>query len=277
MRHWIPILLLLLLLPGVALAEDVCTVKDASLAEHITTDCAYLKVCCPLPEETGVVLTVRDAWGGLLYQRDHGLCEGTFRSGEIHLPMQGQSADYEVTLQTDYAAYTFRVTRQAAMLTDPAVYAGGLTLQEMVEGSAHKYAVVLDLDTLDGQDFTVPMLSGGLQIGWVHFAVAKGVVVVSAELTVEGSIDKAAVCVAADALTARSLGSSHFTGLKTKLNKEIDLTHTPYAAIMVQFTVTCNAGAAQPWHMGREEQLALEQMRESWTLMQLVTANEAVG
>ena len=91
MRQWILILLtLLLLLPGAALADEVCTVKDASAAGHITTDCAYLKVCCPLDGETRVTLTVRDAWGGLLYQRDHGSCKGTFRSGEIHLPLQGQ-------------------------------------------------------------------------------------------------------------------------------------------------------------------------------------------
>ena len=278
MRHWILILLtLLLLLPGAALAEDVCTVKDAAQAGHVTTDCAYLKVCCPLDGEVNVTLTVRDAWGGLLYQRDHGSCSGTFRSGEIHLPLQGNSADYTVTLQAGSATHTFRVTRKAAMVTDTAVYAGGLTLQDMLDGNAHKYAVVLDLEALDEQVLTVPMLSGGRQIGWVHFTVLDGVVVVSAELTVEGAIDKATVYVAPDALTARSLGTSRFTGTKTRLNKEINLTRTPYAAIMVQLTVTCDAAQAPSWRMGREEKLAYETMLDSWQLMQMTTANEAVG
>ena len=278
MRHWILILLtLLLLLPGAALADEVCTVKDASVAGHITTDCAYLKVCCPLDGETNVTLTVRDAWGGLLYQRDHGSCKGTFRSGEIHLPLQGQSADYTVSLQTDSAAHTFRVTRKAAMITDTAVYAGGLTLKDMLDGNARKYAVVLDLDALDEQILTVPMLSGNLQIGWVHFSVKDGVVVVSAELTVNGTIDKATVYVASDALTARSLGTTRFTGAKAKLNKEINLSRTPYAALMVQLTVTCDPAQAPAWRMGKEETLAYEAMLECWQLMQLTTANEAVG
>lgn len=278
MRHWILILLtLLLLLPGAALAEDVCTVKDAAQAGHVTTDCAYLRVCCPLDGEVNVTLTVRDAWGGLLYQRDYGMRSGTFRSAEIHLPLDGAAATYVVTLQAGSVTHTFRVTREAAMITDTAVYACGLTLQDMAEGNPNKYAVVLDLDALDEQVLTVPMLSGDTQIGWVHFTVKDGVVVVSAELTVEGTIDKATVYVAPDALTARTLGAKRFTGTKAKLNKEIDLSRTPYAAIMVQLTVTCDPAQAPAWRMGKEEKLAYETMLEYWQLMQLTTANEAVG
>lgn len=279
MRHLFLILVsLLLLLPVAALAEDVCVVQDASNARSITTDCAYLRVCCPLEGETRVTLTIRDEWGGLLYQRDHGRCAGTFRSGEIHLPLNGSSSAYQVTVQTDSASHSFRVVREAAMVTDTAVYAGGLTLKEMLEdGSAHKYAVVLDMDALNEETLTVPMLSAGLQIGWVHFSVLDGMVTVSAELTVEGEIDKATVFVAPDALTARTLGSRRFTGTKTRINQEINLSRTPYAAIMVQLTVTCDMAGARAWTMGREEKKTYEELLENWQLMQLVTVNEAVG
>ena len=50
MRKWTRMLilfLLLTLLPGIpALAEDVCTVKDAMTASCITTDRAYLRLHC---------------------------------------------------------------------------------------------------------------------------------------------------------------------------------------------------------------------------------------
>lgn len=267
--------LLLTTLP--ALAEDVCTVEDASAVSHVTTDRTYLRVCCPLDGETCVTLSVEDEWGYLIYQRSFGACSGTFRSEEVYLPLEGERTDYTVTLATDTQEHVFRVTREQPMLTDSAVYAAGLTLDEMNGGSSRKYAVVLDLDALNEETLTVPMLAGGMQIGYVHFSVLDGVVTVTADLIVDGEIDKASVCVAPDALTADTLGSNRFTGMKTKLNREIDLTHTPYAAVMVQLTVSYDAATAQAWRMGREEQEAYEEQLENWQLMQLTTANEAVG
>ena len=267
--------LLLTALP--ALAEDVCTVEDASAATHVTTGCSYLRVCCPLDGSTRVTLSVEDEWGYLIYQRSFGECSGTFRSEEVYLPLEGERTDYTVTLSAGGESYAFRVTREQPRLTDSAVYAAGLTLDELNGGSSRKYAVVLDLDALNEETLTVPMLAGGMQIGYVHFSVLDGMVTVSAELTVDGEIDKANVYVAADALTAGTLGTSRFTGRKTKLNREIDLTGTPYAAIMVQLTVSCDAATAQAWRMGREEEEAHEEQLENWQLMQLTTANEAVG
>lgn len=267
----------LLLLPGSALAEDVCTVEDASAATRITTECAYLNVQCPLGEASSVTLSLRDEWGCLIYQRNYGACSGAFRSGDIHLPLEGDSAQYTVTLVADDVEYAFTVTREAAKITDSAVYAGGLTLREMIGGSSRKYAVVIDMDALNQETAIAPMLAGGSQIGEVYFSVQDGALTVSAVLTVEGEIDKANVYIAADAITAQTLGSSHFTGVKTKLDREIDLGSAPYAAVMVQLTVTYDPAAAQPFEMGREEQKALEELAENWQLMQMMTANEAVG
>ena len=100
---------------------------------------------------------------------------------------------------------------------------------------------------------------------------------VSAALLADGVIDKANVYVAADALTARTLGTNRFGGLKTRLNREIDLGDAPYAAVMVQLTVTYDPATALAYEPAREEREALEQMLEDWQLMQLLTANEAVG
>ena len=123
----------LLLSAAPALAEDVCVVKDASAASHVTTGCSYLRVQYPLPGETNVTLTVCDAWGEIIYQRSYGCCSGTFRSSDIHLPVDGVSSDYTVILDTDFGTSRFTVTREQPMLTDTAVYAGGLTLEVIHE------------------------------------------------------------------------------------------------------------------------------------------------
>lgn len=277
MRKLLLSLLIFLLLVPAALAEDVCTVEDASAATHVTTERSYLRVLCPLTAEGNVTLTVHDEWGYLVYQRNYGNCSGTFRSGDVHLPLDGDSCDYTVTLSTADGEYTFTVTREMAMITDSAVYAGGATLKQLNGGSSRKYAAVLDLDALDGQTLTAPMLAGGAQVGEVYFTVQSGTLTVSASLTVDGRIDKGTVYVAADALTAQTLGSSRFTGVKTRLDRAIDLSGAPYAAVMVQLTITYDPATAQAWDMGPAEEQLLETILDSWQLMQLTTANEAVG
>jgi len=169
------------------------------------------------------------------------------------------------------------VTREAAKITDSAVYAGGLTLKELNGGSSRKYAVVLDLDTMNQETAIAPMIAGGMQIGEVYFSVRDGQLTVSAVLTVDGAIDKSNVYIATDAITAQTLGASRFSGTKTKLNRTIDLGDAPYAAVMVQLTVTYDPATAQAYSVGREEQKLLKELEENWRLMQMTTANEAVG
>ena len=276
-RMLILFLTLCLLTAAPAFAEDVCTVKDASAATHVTTGCSYLQVRCPLSGQTDVTLSVHDEWGSLIYQRYYGACAGEFRSSDIHLPVEGESCDYTVTLATNAGEYAFTVTREQPMLTDSAVYAGGLTLREINGGSRHKYAVVIDMDALNGNTAIAPMLADGAQIGEVSFSVLDGTLTVSASLFAEGQIDKANVYIAADAITASTMGSSRFTGMKTKLDKKTDLGDAPYAAVMVQLTVTYDPAGAQAFEMGQEEHFSYEELVENWQLMQMTTANEAVG
>lgn len=277
MKRMLLLLMALLLMAPAALAEDVYTVKDGLSAAAVTTDKAYLSVRCQLPEAGTVILTVRDEWGYLVYQRDYGVKTGSFRSGDVFLPLEGESSRYAVTLETAGGSNTFTVIREMAMLTDSSVYAGGLTMKELADGSRYKYALVLDMDALNEETIAVPMLAGGMQVGEVVFTVLDGTLTVSAALLADGVIDKANVYVAADALTARTLGTNRFGGLKTRLNREIDLGDAPYAAVMVQLTVTYDPATALAYEPAREEREALEQMLEDWQLMQLLTANEAVG
>lgn len=276
MRRMIRMLTLFLiccLLPASALAEDVCTV-DASAAGRVTTDRSYLRVEYPLPGEANVVLSVRDSWGSLIYQRDYGLCSGDFLSRDVHLPLEGESCDYTVTLNVGGAEHTFTVTREKPLLTDSAVYSSGLSLKELGGGSSRKYAVVLDLDALNQETAVMPMLSGGMQVGEVYFSVLDGRLTVSASLAVEGRIDKANVYIATDALSAMSLGTSQFSGTKTRLDRQVSLGSAPYAAVMVQLTLTYDPATAQDVGAGS---LSKGEMRAWWQMMQMITANEAIG
>ena len=278
MKRMLILLLVLAMLPAVpALAEDVCIVKDALHVSTVTTDRAYLRVQCDLEGESEVIVTVRDTWGYLVYQRDYGVKSGTFRSGDIHLPLEGDGCEYVVTVQIGGDAHEFTVVREMAMITDASVYAGGLTLKDMVDGSRRKFAVVLDMDTLNEETLIAPMLASGMQVGEVYFSVLDGVLTVDAVMLAEGAIDKATVYIAADAITAQTLGDKHFAGTKTRLQREINLGDSPYAAVMVHLTVTYDPATALAYAPGEEEAEALEQMMESWQLMQLTTANEAVG
>lgn len=274
-RRLLAFLLMLLLCAGSsALAEDVYTVDNAAAISSCTIDCGYLRIRCPLEGEQQVTMTVHDAWGGLCYQRDYGLCSGTFHSEDVYLRLDGASAVYTVTLQTGSDAHRFTVTRQQPRLTDTGVSALGLSVQELTGKRSNKYAVIIDVDSLEGSTLSVPLVSGRNQLGYASFTVLHGELTVSAVLTVDGSIDKSNVYVARDAVAAQTLGTSSFTGQKVKLNRAVDLSSTPYAAVLLQLTVSYDETTAIPLQTDR---LYLQQQDELWDLMQMTTANEAVG
>ena len=266
--------LLALLLCAPALADDVYVVEDASAARSVTTDRSYLRVCCQLPGETPVTLTIRDDWGYLTFQRDYGLRSGSFRSEDVYLRLDGSQTCYNVTLQAGSQTHAFRVTRVQPMLTDTGVYAHGLSLGEMNGSRGNKFAVLIDPYALEGSTLSVPLVSGGAQVGYASFAVARGELTVSAMLTAEGRIEKSTVYVARDAATAMTLGSNRFTGTKTKLNRAVALGGTPYAAVMVQLTVSYDGATAMPLQPDR---WFLEEQAWLWDMMRLTTNGEAVG
>lgn len=257
-----------------AFAEDTCIVKDASSAGTVTTDCSYLRVCCPLEGEATVTMTIHDGWGYLTFQRDYGLRSGTFRSEDVYLRLDGSQTVYTVTLMAGQQTHEFRVIRTQPRLTDSGVYACGLSLREMGSRQDNKYAVILDVDALEGSTLSVPLVSGGMQIGYASFTVDRGEMTVSAMLTVDGEIDKATVYIARDAVSAQTLGTSRFTGRKEKMNRAIDLRGTPYAAVMLQLTVTYDGAGALPV---QTDPWFCEEQADLWQLMQLTTAAEAVG
>ena len=273
MIRMLTLFLLCCLLPWPGVAEDVC-IADASAAQHLTTGHSYLRVECPLPGETRVMLSVRDPWGELIYQRDYGTCSGSFRSRDIHLPLVGNGCDYTILLTTDQGEYTFTVHREQTLLTDSSVYASGLSLKELNGGSSRKYVVVLDMDAMNQETAIMPLLAGSKQVGEAYFTVQDGKLTVSASLNGAGSIDKASVYIATDALSASTLGSSSFSGKRTRLDRAVDLGGAPYATVMVQLTLTYDPAAAQDVGAGS---LSREEMRNNWRMMETTTANEAVG
>ena len=266
--------LLSILLVTPALAEDVCYVRDAASTGSVTTDCSYLRVGCPLPGDVPVTLSIRDAWGYPVYQRDYGVCSGSFRSEDVYLRLDGESSAYVVTLTCGAQTHQFRVTRSAPRLTDSNVSACGLDLADITGRRDNRCAVIIDPWDLEGSTLTVPLVSGGAQLGYASFTVENGRLTVSAALTVDGTIEKSTVYVARDAMSAATLGANRFTGVKAKMNRAIDLSGTPYAAVLVQLTVSYDAATAQAW---QPDPWYLQEQESLWEMMQLTTANEAVG
>ncbi len=274
MRRILLLALALLCVTFPSLAEDVYTITDPTPGGDYATDRSYLRVKADLDGEESVTLTIRDAWGYLLYQRDYGLCGGDFRSEAVYLPDDGVASTYAVTLCVDGESCAFTVARQQTRLTDSGVYAWGIPLAEVNARRSNKAAVILDVYALEGSSLTVPLMASGQPVGYAEFEVAGGEVTAHAYLTVDGEIVKSAVYVARDAVTAMTLGTNHFTGKKTRLDRAVDLGGTPYAAVMVQVTIdydpaTVGAMAEDAWF--------LQEQRGLWQEMQQHTANEAVG
>ncbi len=274
MRRMLTVLLLLLTMAFPVYADDVCTVPDFTLAETIVTDCAYVVVCGPLTQETDVIVNVQDQWGTLLNRRIYGTRSGQFRSGEIHLDMAGDHTDFYITVETGYDAWTFIVRREKSMLTDSSVYAAGMSLNDMMNGSRRKFCVLLDMNALNQERLIVPMISGGMQIGTVRFDVLDGTVTVSAEMLTAGEILRSKVFVATDALTAQTFGSSHFTGTVYALNECISVGSTPYVALMVQLTAAYDGDGTYPW---QPDAITVDEQLTLWQMMQMTTVNDTVG
>lgn len=269
------VLMLMLLTAFPALAEDVYSVADATQVSSVTSDRGYLSVACPLAAESRVTMTIRDEWDATVYQRDYGVCSGTFFSEDVYLPQNGAQTTYRVTLTTDSGETSFTLIRVAPRLTDSNVTTAGLPLADISGVASPQKAILLDLQSLDNQmPMVVPMVSGDMQLGCVTFTVRNGQLSVSAELTVDGSIDRASVYVAKSALSAQTLGTRRFDGKKGSLNKKVDVTGLHYAAVLVQMTVSYDQDTVTP--LMPDAQFAQEQT-QLWNAMQEETVNEAVG
>lgn len=277
MKRLLGLLLFLALLAGLVpacAAEDVFTVDAASAGSSLTTDRSYLRVTCDLPEEVPVTLSIADGSGSLVYQRDYGLCSGSFRSEDVYLRLTDRQTAYQVTLQAGDGCYAFPLLRVMPRLTGNAACSVGLPLSALSGTDTWKSATVLDVAALSEMPLTVPLhASGAYEVGTVTFAVSGGAVTVTAQLfdELDGSIEKSTVYVATTALEAQQLGRKSFHGPTGKLNAPIDLMSAPYVAVYVSLTVSFDPSAAP------SPEVTLEGQEELWLLMQTVTANEAVG
>ena len=274
MKRFFLLLLALACLIVPAYADDTQTV-DVSAQSSVTTAASYLLVTCPVAGEQPVTVTVTDAWGNPQYQKYYDLCSGTFRSEEIYLRLDGSETVYHVTVQVGETSYGLTVNRVMPRLTGNAACAAGYPLSMLNGSRSWQSATVLDVAVLEDTSLTVPMhASGAYTLGMVTFSVSNGQLTVTASIDggIDGSIDGSKVSVATNALQAQQLGDRRFPGTTARLNESIDLGGTPYAAVLVELTVSFDPtgvpGSPDPLLDGQED---------LWTQMQQTTANEAVG
>lgn len=274
MRRVLLMILALACLIFPAYADDVQTV-DASVTSSVTMTESYLRVTCPIDGEQPVTVTVTDAWGQPYRQKYYDLCSGIFRSEDFYLELSGGETVYYVTVQAGDAVYSFSVNRVMPRITGNAACSAGYPLSSLNGSGTWQSATILDVSALEGSSLTMPMhASGAYTLGTVTFSVSGGELKVSAEISdgIDGSIDGSTVYVATNALQARQLHGRNFSGLSGRLGDRIDLGGTPYAAVLVQLTVSFDPsgvpGSPDALQSGQEQ---------LWMQMQQSTANEAVG
>ena len=257
-----------------ALADDVLKV-DASVETSVSMDENYLRVTCPLDGEQQVTVTVTDGRGNPQYQRDYGACSGTFRSEDIYLRLDGSRTTYGVTVQVGSATYAFSVERVMPYLLGNEACSTGYPLSNLTGSHSWQSATILDVAGLEGSSLTVPMhASGAYELGTVTFSIKDGKLKVTADMAkgIDGRIDSSKIYVATNALQAQQLGNRRFNGLTCLLDDRVDLGGTPYAAVLVQLTVSFDPSNA-PGCSGDAE----DGQEQLWMLMQQFTANEAIG
>ncbi len=272
MRQLLSLLLMMLMLTAPALADDVYTMSEIMTAGLVETDCTYLVICTQLSEPSQVIVNVQDEWGTLYYLRDYGICSGQFQSDEIHLPLEDVPVEYTISLQTNTAIFTAVVRRHLPLITDTAVYARGLSLQELNGGSSRKFAVMLDMAQLHQAPLSAPMVGSDTLLGFVHFHAANGILSVLPEITADGYLDRAKIFVATDAIAARTLGTSRFSGVKATLGEAVDVGNSPYVAVMIQLTISYDEESTVPYTDEPDENQPL-----LWEQMQLSTPNVPNG
>lgn len=276
MKKLLGLLLALMVLLGTAAAQDDVFLVDLAQTAQGTTlasDRSYLCLTCPA-DGMDITVTITDGTGSLVYQRNYGACSGTFRSEDIYLRLNGNETTYSVSLQAGETSYGVYIQRTMPRLTATAC-AVGLSLQDMTGATGWKSATVLDVNALEGGSLTVPLHgNNAYEIGTATFTISGGRLTVSARLNngVEGSIDASSVQVATTALEAQRLGREDFLGQTAPLEQPIDLQSSPYAAVLLNLTVSFD-----PSGVPASPTIELEGQRDLWQLMQQHTANEAVG
>lgn len=265
-----------------AAQEDVFIVNAPDVAENawdesstLTSDRNYLRVTCPISGEESVTLSIADAAGSLVYQRDYGLCSGVFRSEDIYLRLVDGCTAYHVSLWVGDTGYAFPIQRVMPRLIANTVCSVGLPLENLTGSSGWKSATLLDVAALEGSSLTVALhASNAYCIGTATFTVKNGQLTVSAQLDgcADGIIDRSSIQVACTALEAQTLGRKSFNGQTAQLEQTIDLQGTPYAAVFLNLTVSFD-----PASLPGSPETELDGQRELWQQMQTETANEAVG
>lgn len=255
-----------------ALAGDVSTIDASAVLGEVGTDCSFVQFTCPWVDGD-VMVTVRDQADGLVYQKDYGPCSGTFRSDEIYLSLNGSETVYRVSVTAGGNGYAFQLRRKMPRLTDNTACSFGCPLSLITGRDSWKSAMLLDLKVMDGL-VTVPMQASGVYtLGSVSFDYHHGFLTVNAQITpgIDGTIDKAVVYVAPNALEASKLDTKKFAGIEGRLGEPIDMAGLDYAAVYVKLTVSFDpSGVPGIDETDLTDQLDLLDMMTNYTISEEV-------
>lgn len=261
-------------LPTFALAQDACVV-DAASADRVTCAESYLRVTCETADDVPVMLQITDEAGSLHYQRDYGLISGTFRSEDIYLRLQGATTIYQVTLTAGDDAYAFTVERVMPRLKHNHACSVGYPLEKITGDNKWQSVTLIDVAQVAKRPLTVALhASDAYELGTATFTVENGELSVTLDLLpqAQAEVEESRLYVALDAITAKQLGQRQFLGYEGALSKPVPLGGTPYAAVLLDLTVSFDPAA-----LPASPKVTLDGQQAIWEQMQQHTANESVG
>jgi len=245
LKKWLALLALAICLVfTTASADDVLKIRIDSVA-YVETEKSYLCLQCELAEENDVMLSVTDADGRLVYQRNYGPCIGLFTSENIYLRMEDSASDYSIHLSSGATAYDLIVRKKVQRLKDNTACSVGLPLSQLNGRSSWQSVTLLDWNTLSSGPVTTPLhASGNVTLGNVTFSLSGNQLCVNASTDplADCEITSSSVYVASTRSEVESLGTQNFHGIHTGLGSGIAWPDSSVIAVLVQLTVSYNPG-----------------------------------
>ncbi len=276
-RRLVCLLCILCLLIPCALADDVCLL-DPSIDARVETDRNYIRLSLPIGGSgaAGVSVRICDPDGQTVYQRNYPDCEGSFRSEDIFLRLEGAETDYTVTVDmqgSENTSYVSHVIRRLSRLENNTACSAGLSLKTVTGKKSWLSVTVLDLEQLRNQDETVAIhASNAYSLGSVTFSLSNGELSASLTLPDDCTLHSSTMDVALTAVDAQSLGTKTFHGLRTTVNHPVNVGDADYVCILLQLRVSYSpAGLPGSPAMNTNEQKTL------WENMQQDTRHDSNG
>lgn len=255
--------LLLLVLAGGALADDVYSIDLDKSKRTVSTDCDYIRLTCTLKEACTVTVTVTGPDGDVSYSRDYGEQSGSFRSDKIYLRSGSNAVTYQVEAAAGTKVYQVQVEKRLPQVKNAPACAAGYPLSAIGVRNSWECLTLLEVPASGTDTVTVPLCaSGSAGIGSAVFTVSNGSVTVKTKATDGVSIGSCMVYVAVTADQARRITDRNTDYASGRSGKPIAFNDARVIAVYLSMQVDYDLNTVSP-----APQMTLDGQKALWDRM----------